>query len=415
MVDTRTGKSTWSEDYVPPQGRRRKKPSPEKSREHTDAPAIPDLVPELAAAVAPAPEQGPAKQPEEEKEMPSGAIPVAEEAAADAPAVKIKDSELAEWREIGEGTVVQYDGFTPVKDGVKVNNRFFKIPAMLTGPSVFPAWFVHYFSGDHSIRVEGWEDAAKAASATPKTERKLIAMPSLSPIVEEPESEHEPSPELTPDSTPEPSITSSSDAEEGPASGLETGNESEGVLDAWIPIPVWGDATSVVAHSAVLETPRPKATAADADAPVTPATGRGSETKAPRQNEPLTLSELQYANKVMRVRTYEGLDAAIAFICNSNQHIDPELAKQWVNYMHDAMNRRASLTPKVMRDFKNGFWPGYGPGPRTAPLPTSPTWPAESPPQVPSPNKRKATVEDVSDEEDMPEPELRRPAGTTLR
>ncbi|EJD37049.1 hypothetical protein AURDEDRAFT_173897 [Auricularia subglabra TFB-10046 SS5] len=360
--------------------------------------------PEPLVLPDPSPGPGPAKQGTHETEVedPGNEISAPGEVRAEKPepVLKLKETERAEWQEVGDGAVVQYDGFEPVKNGARVGNRYFKLPTMFSGPSVFPAWFVHYFSGDHSIRVEGWDGAEKESAS----KRRLIAPPPLSPIVEEPESDNEPEPELTPDSTPEPSITSSSDVEEaeGLASGLDTGTKSEGVADPWVPIPVWGDATAVVAHSAVLETPRVKPVAADADAPVSPTTVKGTETRTPRPDDPLTMSELHYANKVMRVRTYEGLDAAIAFVCNSNPQIEPELAKQWVNYMFDAMNRKASLTPKVMRDFKNGFWPGYGPDPQVTPPSTSTTWPPETPPPGPKHSKRKVTMEEVSDEDEMP-------------
>lgn len=163
--------------------------------------------------------------------------------------------------------------------------------------------------------------------------------------------------------------------------------------------PIWGSAQEPVLVASSSLGPQPGDSSGDADAPITPTTTRSTVTGPPPCDAPLSSNELLFGVRALQVYDAQGLDTAIAFICNANPRVEVDLGKQWLLYLIDVRNRRGTLNPRVIRDFQAGLWPGTNPPPRTTPLRVAPTLRVPSPPRTPEKIDRRARVEEYVEED----------------
>ncbi|EJD37457.1 hypothetical protein AURDEDRAFT_173428 [Auricularia subglabra TFB-10046 SS5] len=301
------------------------------------------------------------------------------------------------WKIVSKGSWLTSGGFILAKNGVRPTDQL-SIPAALSGPKYFPPWFAYYFSADDAIRFEPWAEPqppkTRAALPTPLRFGTVPLPRDLEPIVEEPESEDDMPGLMAVSDTSEAESFSSSyppsftdiDASDVEVTALDTGKDP--AVEPVKGIPVWGPVGTEVAKRPKSMPDRPRMTA---------------EWLASRDT-PLTVVETLLLDKILRVHDGDGLDAAIAYVCNSQARVEPDLAAQWVDYLLDVRKRQGSYNPAVIRDFKDGKWPGTNPPPLAAPLARHRLMRLDSPPHTPSPSRKRprATIEDWDDEEDVP-------------
>ncbi|EJD35178.1 hypothetical protein AURDEDRAFT_175756 [Auricularia subglabra TFB-10046 SS5] len=96
---------------------------------------------------------------------PAASVPVAAVTVPPVPTPVVKFSTSSDaastgttWQEVTEGAVVDAGGWvTAVKRSpAKPANAAVKVPA-ISGPQSFPPWYLHFNSGDNSVRFEAWD------------------------------------------------------------------------------------------------------------------------------------------------------------------------------------------------------------------------------------------------------------------
>ncbi|EJD49147.1 hypothetical protein AURDEDRAFT_161632 [Auricularia subglabra TFB-10046 SS5] len=357
--------------------------SPARVLPSQQQPALPEEVP--------LPEDSP-----EERESPERA-----DAASDDPAVKIADPTVpaydpTQWQLVTDGTHLIHDPdqFALVEHGAPALQASIPVPPLVSGPKFFPPWFLYYTSGDHSIKFEPWSVPQPARSFSPRPSplraplRITTDLPSVFPIVEEPSSD---------DDLPDLRYNTDSSDDESPTTAYPPSfSEPDPVIIPAKGFPVWGPVG--LERKTGTEQPSPAGGDRDKSEPLADSI------------RPLTWGERTAIDKILRVYDGDGIDAAIAYICNSHPRIEPDLANAWVQYLLDVRQKNGTHNPKIIRTIRLGKWPGSNPPAREKPLRADPLPQLDSPPRTPDPpqtpepprKRPRATVEDWDDERDEP-------------